>query len=121
VVASPGASAFPVGSQPILGMTVTNVSSASCVRDLSGPLQVYTVHTAKGARVWSTADCFPGTGTDVRQLAPGRSVSYQIRWSGTTSQPGCTGQRTAVPAGAYLLTVSVGSAVSKPTPFTITG
>jgi hypothetical protein len=102
-------------------MTVTNVGSATCVRDLSGPLQVYTVHTAKGVRVWSTADCFPGTGTDVRQLAPGSSVSYHIRWSGTSSQPGCAGQREQVSAGAYLLTVSVGTAVSKPAAFTITG
>jgi hypothetical protein len=48
-------------------------------------------------------------------------VSYPIRWSGLTSQPGCTGKRSPVPAGAYTLTAAVGSAVSKPTAFSITG
>jgi hypothetical protein len=105
----------------VLGLTVTNVGSVPCVRDLSGPLQVFTVHTAAGKRVWSTADCFPGSGTDVRLLAPGATVSYPIRWSGTTSQPGCTGQRTPVPPGAYTLTAAVGSASSKPIAFSITG
>lgn len=121
VVATTGSPTFPVGSQPLLGLTVTNVGSVPCVRDLSGPLQVFTVHTAQGKRVWSTADCFPGTGTDVRMLAPGGTVSYTIRWSGTNSQPGCTGQRTAVPAGNYTLTAAVGTATSKPKAFSITG
>lgn len=121
VVATTGAPSFPKGSQPILGLSVTNIGSATCMRDLSGPLQVFTVHTAAGARVWSTADCFPGTGTDVRQLAPGQTVTYHIKWSGTTSQPGCTGQRVPVPSGSYTLTAAVGTAVSKPAPFTITG
>jgi hypothetical protein len=116
-----GQPSYTVGDRPILGMTVTNTGSATCVKDLSGPLQVFTVHTANGKRVWSTADCFPGTGTDIRQLPAGSSVSYHIRWSGTTSRPGCTGQRSPVPAGSYTVTATVGSISSKPTAFTVTG
>lgn len=114
-----GGSVFPVGSQPRLGMTVTNTGRVSCVRDVSGALQVYTVRTAAGERVWSTADCFPGTGHEVRQFAPGSSASFVIVWSGTTSQPGCSAPRARVAPGAYTLVAQLGALSSKPLPFTM--
>jgi hypothetical protein len=116
-----GQPAFAVGGQPILGMTVTNTGSVPCVRDLSGGLQVFTVYTAGGKRVWSTADCFPGSGRDIRELGPGQSVSYLIKWSGTTSSPGCSAPRTVVPAGHYQLIAALGPLKSTPTAFVITG
>jgi len=121
VVATSGAKSYPVGSQPILGMAVTNTGSKSCVRDLSGPLQVYTVYGKSGKRTWSTADCFPGEGTDVRQLAAGQTVNYNIKWSGTTSSPGCSTPREPVTAGRYTVVASLGKLASKPHAFTITG
>ncbi|WP_157695381.1 hypothetical protein [Nakamurella panacisegetis] len=100
-------------------MSVTNISSTTCTRDLSGPLQVFTVYTAAGARVWSTSDCFPGEGTDVRTLATGESVQYNIKWSGTTSNPGCTAARVVAPGGKYQLRVTIGSLIATPVAFTI--
>ena len=119
--ATTGAPTYPAGAQPILGLTVTNVGSQTCVRDLSGPLQVFTVFTASGARVWSTADCFPGAGDDVRVLAPGESLQYNIRWSGTTSTPGCKTDRTLIPAGSYNVQPDLGKLAAKPAALTITG
>jgi hypothetical protein len=119
--ATTGAPSYPAGSQPILGLIVTNTSNQACVRDLSGSLQVYTVFSASGTRMWSTADCFPGEGTDVRQLAAGQAVTYNIKWSGTTSNPGCTAERTPVPAGTYQVVAQLGALKSPATPFTITG
>lgn len=110
---------FPAGAQPRLGMTVTNASRDTCVRDVSGTLQVYTVYTAAGARVWSTADCVPGEGHEVRQLAPGASASFLIIWSGKTSNPGCTATRVRVKAGEYKLVASLGTLSSKPVTFTM--
>ena len=52
-------------------MMVTNTGTEACQRDVSGTLQVFTVYAADGSRIWSTADCFPGEGTEVRELAPG--------------------------------------------------
>ncbi len=114
-----GGPTFPVGSQPRLGMTVTNTGTATCVRDLSGPLQVYTVYTASGRRVWSTADCFPGTGQDIRSLGPGKSATFIIVWAGTNSSPGCTAKRNPVPAGKYTVVAQLGKLASAPTPFTM--
>jgi hypothetical protein len=121
VVATTGQPSYPVGSQPILGMTVTNTGSKACVRDLSGPLQVYTVYSKAGKRIWSTSDCFPGQGSDVRELSAGQSVSYNIKWSGTTSTPGCSTPRVPVTAGSYTVVAALGKLASKPRPFTITG
>lgn len=112
---------FPVGSQPTLGMTVANTGTVPCRRDVSGTLQTFTVKTADGKRVWSTADCFPGDGTEVRDLAPGEALRYTVKWSGRTSTPGCTGDRAPVPAGKYVVIAQLGKLSSGPTAFTITG
>ena len=100
-------------------MSVKNVGSVPCTRDLSGPLQVFTVYTAAGARVWSTADCFPGEGTDVRTLPAQTAVQYNIKWSSTTSAPGCAGARAEVPAGSYQLRVTIGTLRATPANFVI--
>jgi len=117
--ASTGAPAYPVGDQLIVGVSVTNIGSVSCTRNLSGPLQEYTVYSAAGARVWSTADCFPGQGTDVRTLAAGESVQYNVKWSGKDSNPGCTAARVPVSAGHYQIRVTIGSLLAAPADFTI--
>ncbi len=105
-----GAPVYGVGQTPILGVTVRNAGPVACVRDLSGELQVFTAYDSKGSRIWSTADCFPGSGTDVRVLQPGESLQYNIKWSGTTSQPGCAGDRLRVEAGTYSIVARVGGA-----------
>ena len=121
IAAAPAAPAFSLGDQPRLGMTVTNAGAQTCQRDVSGTLQTYTVLALDGSPVWSTADCFPGEGTEVRELTAGQQLSYVVKWSGTTSQPGCAGERTAVPAGDYLLVAQLGALSSAPAPFSITG
>ncbi|MEO7127009.1 MAG: hypothetical protein ABI382_02430 [Nakamurella sp.] len=107
------------GQQPRLGMNVTNIGKQACQQDVSGAAQIYTVVTSAGDRVWSTADCFPGEGHDVRALAVGQKASYVVLWSGTTSEPGCGGSRVKVKAGTYELVVQLGSLKSKPLPFTM--
>ncbi|AZI58907.1 hypothetical protein EH165_12910 [Nakamurella antarctica] len=107
-----GSPTYKVGEQPILGVTVKNVGDKACVRDVSGSLQEYLIYDAADARLFSTSDCLPGTGTDVRFLKPGETLQYNIRWSGTTSSPGCATDRLRVPAGAYKAEVRIGSLTS---------
>jgi len=121
VTAAPAAPAFAVGDQPRLLLTVTNTGTQACQRDVSGSLQTFTVFGADGSRIWSTSDCFPGTGTEVRELTPGQQLQYTIKWSGMTSAPGCTGERSPVPAGAYTVIGQLGALSSAPAPFTVTG
>lgn len=112
LVATVGSPTYNVGEQPVIGVTVTNSGSEACVKDLSGGLQEFIAFDAAGNRVWSTNDCSPGTGTDVRFIQPGESLQYNIRWSGTTSQPGCAGDRLRVPAGDYSVEAHIGAVVS---------
>lgn len=121
VLATSTAPSFPVGSNPILGMTITNSGTETCQRDVSGTLQTFTVLAADGARVWSTSDCFPGEGTEVRELTPGQTLKYTVKWSGTTSAPGCAGERAPIPAGDYSVVAQLGGLVSPPAAFSMTG
>jgi hypothetical protein len=102
-------------------MVITNSGTETCQRDVSGTLQSFTVFAADGSRVWSTADCFPGEGAEVRELTPGQTLKYTIKWSGTTSQPGCAGDRAPVPAGDYTVVAQLGGLSSAPAAFAITG
>ncbi len=112
LTATVGSPTYNVGQQPIVGVTVVNTGSEPCVRDVSGSVQEYLAYDAAGTRLWSTSDCVPGSGTDVRLLQPGESLQYNIKWSGTTSQPGCAAERTRVPAGDYRIEARIGSLVS---------
>jgi hypothetical protein len=112
LTATVGSPTYNVGQQPIVGVTIVNVGAEPCVRDVSGSLQEYLAYDAAGTRVWSTNDCLPGSGTDVRLLQPGESLQYNIKWSGTTSQPGCAAERTRVPAGEYRVEARIGSLIS---------
>lgn len=107
------------GATVIVGMVVTNTGTEQCRRDVSGTAQVFTVFGADGTRLWSTADCFPGQGTDVRELAPGQTLKYTVKWSGTTSAPGCTGERTPLAPGGYTLIAQLGALSSPPAAFTV--
>jgi hypothetical protein len=115
------APSFPSGGQPTLGMTVTNTGAEACRRDVSGTLQTFTVQGADGSRKWSTTDCFPGEGSEIRDLAPRQELRYTIKWSGTTSEPGCAGERAPVPPGDYVVIAQLGGLSSAPAPFVITG
>jgi len=94
-------------------------SSSPCINS-TGERQVFTAYDANGKRIWSTVDCFPGTGTDVRLMQPGESLQYNIKWSGTTSQPGCAGDRLLVPAGNYTIVASIGGLKGSPVKLTLT-
>lgn len=107
------------GANVIIGMVVTNTGTESCRRDVSGSQQVFTVFGADGTRLWSTADCFPGQGNEIRDLSPGQTLEYTVKWSGTTSAPGCTGDRVPLAAGSYTLIAQLGALSSPPAAFTV--
>ncbi len=114
LTATTGAPSYRQGDRPVLGVSVANTGKVACTRDLSSTLQVFTVFSAAGARMWSTNDCFPGEGTDVRNLAPGQQLRYDVKWSGMSSAPGCTAVRVQVPAGLYQVRVDIGSLHATP-------
>lgn len=116
-IRTPGSA--PVGAKPTFELVVTNTSAVPCVRVLDAGLQEIVLVDGAGARVWGSNDCFPGTGSETRTLAPGESVAFPLVWGGLTSEPSCTAARTPPAPGQYALRGRLESKVSPDAPFTI--
>jgi hypothetical protein len=111
--------AYAVGSLPRFRLVIENVSDKPCTRDVGATHQELRV-MAGTRRVWSSDDCSPSRGSDVRVLQPGEKRTYWLTWSAKTSSPGCPKNRTAVGPGEYQLLGRLTTATSKPVTFHFT-
>ncbi|WP_068279228.1 hypothetical protein [Aldersonia kunmingensis] len=111
---------YKVGQEPEFGIVITNISTAPCERDLGAGLQQVLVYTLDGVqRLWSNSDCFPSATPDLRTLTPGQQAAFTVKWSGTTSQPECAGERVPVAPGAYTVIAQLGALRSGAEPFNL--
>ncbi|MGY4100254.1 hypothetical protein ACW2Q0_11975 [Nocardia sp. R16R-3T] len=111
---------YKTGENPVFGVVITNISSTACSRDVGSGLQQVSVTTLDGQRrLWSSTDCYPDGAPDVRTLNRGEQAAFMVTWSGSTSQPGCAGDRVQVPPGAYAVVAQLGSLRSAAEPFNI--
>lgn len=116
VVAASDAATYPAGVEPRFAITVRNVSSHPCRRDIGADARGYTVLSGSD-RIWSTDDCNTGASASVVTLQPGQPVSFHRVWDRRRSKPGCpTGEPTAL-AGTYRLYAHIGQVVSGPAVF----
>ncbi|WP_280449421.1 hypothetical protein [Nocardia brasiliensis] len=112
---------YRVGEQPNFRMVITNISSTQCQRDMnSAQIQASVLSLDGQRRFWTSSDCSPVDESNARNLKPGEQALFTVRWSGTTSQQGCVGERVPVPAGAYQVVAQFGSLHSSPEPFNLT-
>jgi hypothetical protein len=111
---TPEQRAYPVGTMPVLTLSVQNMSRGTCSRDLAAKQQEVLLYAGK-VRLWSSNDCYPGTGRDIQALAPGERNRYSVTWSGLSSRPRCAGTRTRVGPGRYSLVGRLGTLRSAPT------
>ncbi|SES06379.1 hypothetical protein [Actinokineospora terrae] len=110
--------AFRPGNRPELRVVITNTGPVPCTRDI-GRAQRELLITTGPTRLWSSNDCTPSDGAEPTILAPGVRTTFEVRWAGRTSAPGCPTQRTTVQPGPYTLTARLGTLLSPPLPFTI--
>lgn len=90
---------FTPGDPVRLTILIGNDSERTCWRDIGGDLRELSLVRGTGAdRVWSSRDCGPPEGSDVRQLPPGFETSYFLVWNGRASDS-CDGD---VPDGEFL-------------------
>ncbi|PKV78217.1 hypothetical protein [Nocardia fluminea] len=114
-----GQPTYRVGDQPAFGTVITNISSASCSRDLGAGPQ-FLVYTLDGQRrLWASNDCNQDAPAEMKTLKAGEQLSYKGTWFGTTSQPQCAGDRLQVPAGAYMVVAQLGAVRSAAEPFNL--
>jgi hypothetical protein len=110
----------PAGSKPTFDLVVTNVSPVACVRTLDKGVQEIVLLDAGGNRVWGSNDCFPEVSSDVRTLQPGEAVEFPVPWSGLSSAPGCTAERSTPGPGSYLLRGRLDTDISPDATLTLT-
>ncbi|WAL47026.1 hypothetical protein [Rhodococcus pyridinivorans] len=112
---------YRIGSEPDFTIVITNIGTSQCERDLGAGLQQVLVYSLDGnERLWANTDCFPESTADIRSLAPGDQAAYSVKWSATTSEPGCQAPREPVGPGAYTVVGQLGGLRSVPEPFNIT-
>lgn len=108
-----------VGQQPMLRLTLTNIGTQPCVRDLDPARQEIVVWSEDlKTRLWSSNDCSNPSTVDVRTLLPNQPLGFRVTWAGLTSTPDCEQKRrTVLPAGSYNVMTRLDDAISPPAPF----
>lgn len=69
---------------------------------------VSVVIAGAGRRVWSSADCVSGGGSNMIVLTRNVPAKLRLSWDRRTSSPGCSGVRQLVPAGEYQVAAVAG-------------
>ena len=121
VEATTDASTYTLGSTPRLTLTIENIGSVPCIRDV-GPKANELIITSGGYHVWSSDDCSASDKTKLTTLEPGMKVASSITWNGRLSSKGCPdGDAGAqAKAGRYDVVGRNGNVESESSPFALT-
>ena len=109
VTASVSEQSFTGSQQPVLSMTVENVSSRACSADVGTKAQSFTVGSGE-TQVWSSAPCVEKPVSSVRTIEPGRELSGRVTWD-RSANDGRTCTRSASTIGVngtYWVQAAVG-------------
>jgi hypothetical protein len=117
----PASTSVKSGSSLKIHLTIKNVGTRTCTRDLgAGAQEVYIDQGAQ--KVWSSDTCSNSNGSDVQTMAPGATRQYDVTWNGHTATQ-CQGDQAAGPlpaAGAYQLRSRLSTELSNPVTVAIT-
>lgn len=105
---------YPVGSTPTLTLSVTNIGTRPCKRDV-GPGANELQITQGEVTIWSSDDCNPNEDKDVVTLDRGDAFETQLVWDGYLSASGCPPDQPMAQAGEYTVVGRNGAIVSAPT------
>ena len=94
-------------SRPNFMVTLVNTGPVMCTADV-GP-RAMEIRIMSGAdRIWSTADCVSGPGTDVEQLQRGVPYVRSLDWDRRRSSADCRSTPATALPGTYVATVRMG-------------
>ena len=117
VVAAPASLTVKAGVPLKIFLKVKNISNRVCSRDVGADAQELVIQQNK-AKVWSSDDCSPLHGTDVKSFGPSIEVSFYVIWDAKSSAAGCD-KRTFVPPGMYQVVARLTGKFSEPVNLTI--
>jgi len=104
--------------QPVaVTLKVKNISDRTCSRDVGADAQELRLLDASGI-VWSSDDCNPRHGVDIRSYPPGKQDTFTLTWTGLLSRSGtgapeCSGT-TGPAVGVYDLVARLDKKFSPP-------
>ena len=84
-----------------------------------GPKFVSVVIAAGNRRIWSSADCVHGAGSNMVVMASGKKAALRVSWNRRTSSPGCSGTGHLVRPGEYQVSVVAGRLHSRSVNFVL--
>ena len=105
VILSANGDSYAPGDRPRFTMSVVSTSGRRCAFNL-GPRYLTVVIRSGSVRVWGSADCLHGSGTQVAMLRRGVPVRRKLTWDRTLSAARCRLTHTAARPGAYTATAS---------------
>ena len=119
VSATTDSSTYPVGASPRLTLTIQNIGTFACTRDI-GPKANSLAITSGGFPVWSSDACNASQTSKLSVLNAGEKVASSITWDGRLTSANCKKQGAQAKAGTYDLTGSNNLVQSDKTPFALT-
>ena len=117
LTASAAASTVALGQEIEVTIKIRNTSTRTCSRDVGADAQELRLQDSSGI-VWSSDDCNPRHGSDLRSFTAGTGASFTLKWSGLRSRSGvgapvCTGTQPPTP-GVYDLVARLDKKMSAP-------
>ncbi|MGP3912756.1 hypothetical protein [Nonomuraea sp. 10N515B] len=98
---------YAAGAQPAFVVTLVNTGPVMCTADV-GPRAMEIRITSGADRIWSTADCVSGPGTDIKQLQRGVPYVRTLSWDRRRSSSDCRSTPAVALPGTYVATVRLG-------------
>lgn len=98
---------YSAGARPTFMVTLVNTGSVMCTADV-GPRALEIRITSGADRIWSTADCVSGEGTDVRELQRGVPFVRTLEWDRRRSSTDCRSTPASALPGTYVVTARMG-------------
>ena len=103
VEASSDKDSYTIGAKPELTMTIQNIGSVACTRDVGAKANSLEI-TSGGYHVWSSDDCGASDQSKIITLQPGKKVATGIEWNGKVTTKGCPTKGTPAKPGRYQVT-----------------
>ncbi|WP_055509058.1 hypothetical protein [Nonomuraea pusilla] len=95
------------GAHPTFLITLVNTGPVMCTADV-GPRAMEIRIMSGEDRIWSTADCVSGPGTDIEQLDRGVPYVRTLDWNRRRSSPDCRAEPPSALPGTYVVGARMG-------------